>query len=105
MVGGNSAWVNRQLLGSHCLPHLKPEIKKVLLRRAWGEPVAAISLRESISFATAKHRLEQGLNAVFDGLSEPVPRDGYTAGCWVGAHLECCLVDQVNELRLEAGAA
>ena len=104
MLESLGPWTAFTALGGHHLPRMAPELKLVLLRRAWGEDLAVIAGWASVSPPTAKGRLERALGQVFDTLSEPVRRDGYAAATWVNAHLECCLAEEVAQLRAEATA-
>lgn len=95
-------WAAQAALSVHHLPRMRGELKMALMRRAWGEDLAAIARWASVSEATAKRRLREALNEVFDTLPLPVQRDGYAAATWVSAHAECCLAEEIAQLRAEA---
>ena len=95
-------WAAYAALRDHHLPRMPADLKFVLLRRAWGDDLDAIAQRGNFSEDTAKRHLREALNAVFDTRPESVRRDGYAAATWVNAHLVCCLVDELAQLRTEA---
>ena len=102
MVQACAPWAAQAALAEHHLPRMPGEIKLVLLHCAWGDDLSEIANCVNVSESTAKVRLNHALSEIFETIAEPVRRDGYAASTWVSAHLECCLVDEVAQLRAEA---
>jgi uncharacterized protein YceK len=99
MQQGLLPWSCYVALKDHHLPLMRPELKRLLLRRAWAQSTLASATAESVSPPTIRRWLDLALSQVFDTLLVPVPRDSYAAATWVMAHLDCCLQEQVVELR------
>lgn len=86
-------------LDRHCLPHMKPEHKRVLILKAATNDLAAIARHEHVSEGTVKHRLSIAHAQITMALDRPEELTAGLSNYWVARHFDGCLSDAANALR------
>lgn len=91
---------NFALLDAHCLPNMKPELKRTLILRACGTSFAAIAAEERVSEGTIKARLSTARAEIGLALPTMETLTESLCGYFVANHLSDCLKDAATELGL-----